>query len=68
MKINFDKLRIYESANAANPIQLATISNFINIVSTWNGNGIMPANVQMAYESLKSIGIIDSGPIQQLNS
>ena len=68
MKINFEKLRIYESMNASNPIQLATVNNFIQIVSTWNGNGIMPANVAMAVESLKSIGIIDHGPVQQLNS
>ena len=68
MKINFEKLKVYESQNANNSMALSTVNNFIAIVSTWNGNGPMPANVAMAAESLRSIGILDSVGPQQLNS
>lgn len=68
MQINFEKLRLFESQNSANPSSVASVQNNVNIVSSYNGSGPIPPSVQLAFENLKALGIVSGQIIQQLNS
>jgi len=73
MKINLAKLQKVEASYGENPISLFTLQNMLDIVlhqGPKDNEGYSVAGYQMAYASLKDLGIIDmenSQPIQ-LNS
>jgi len=68
MQIDFAKLRLFESQNATNPAAVGSVQAQINTVSSYTGFGPIPANVQLAFENLKSLGIVSGQITQQLNS